>query len=295
MYPRSKSREIELEEFCKDTSFPFFIQYGYHSGDFFDHTHKDFTELVFVLSGNAMHEVGKESYYIETGDVFVVGEHTRHNLTNANEFIPCNIMFRESFFYPLFYQMKEMEGFHALFYLEPYMTKEYEFKSRLKLSVEEFESVQALIEKLKKEYDQKKLGWKEMVQAYFIQLVVRLSRNYELPNQKENANVLLIAKATSYMEANFKKEIRLDELAEMTYLSKRHFSRIFKETYQTTPMQYVVLLRLGYAKKQLRETHKDITHIALESGFVDQNYFSRCFFKHFHITPSAYKKTYRHT
>jgi len=282
--------EMELEFFCKDKKFPFFIQYGYHSGNFFPHVHKDFTELVLVLDGTAEHVVGTESYLLSKGDVFVVGKNTVHNLKNAQEFVPCNIMFHKDFFFDSLFQLKESAGFHALFYLEPFLTKEYEFKSRLKLTYSEYKIIFPLLDKMMNEYQKKTVGWKEMIQSYFLELVVSLSRKYQIPTEPEQSKVLLIANASSYMEKNFKKELNIDELSKMACLSNRHFSRIFKETYKITPMQYVLKLRILYAADLLKNTTDTITDIALESGFLDQNYFSRCFKNYYQLSPSEYRK-----
>ena len=50
----------ELSEFTNDSSFPFFIQYGRHDNELFIHSHKDFSELTIVLSGEACHIVEDE-------------------------------------------------------------------------------------------------------------------------------------------------------------------------------------------------------------------------------------------
>ncbi len=43
-----------IDEFTKDSDFPFFIQYGRHEEDLCIHSHKDFSELTIVLSGDVV-------------------------------------------------------------------------------------------------------------------------------------------------------------------------------------------------------------------------------------------------
>jgi AraC-like DNA-binding protein len=284
--------EMKLEMFIKDKSFPFFIQYGYHSGDFFKHTHQDFTELVIVMDGTAAHVVGKEVYPISKGDVFVIGGNTVHEFKNSHEFIPCNIMFKPEFFFDGTYQLKESAGFHALFYLEPYMTKEYVFQNRLKLNFEEYQEIVYLLEKLMREYKERQDGWKEMISSCFMELVILLSRKYQMPNRSENSRVLFVANAGSYIEKNFRKEITIKEMAEIACLSERHFTRIFRETYKITPMQYVIQLRLLYAASLLKNTTDTISEIAAISGFTDSNYFARRFRSYVQMSPGEYRRTH---
>ncbi len=284
--------EMKLEFFQDDRNFPFFIQYGYHSGDFFKHVHRDFTELVIVMDGTAAHVVGNEAYTISKGDVFVIGSNTVHEFKNSHEFIPCNIMFKPEFFFEDMYQLKESPGFHALFFLEPYISREYEFQSRLKLTFEEYQKILLLLDKLMKEYQERQDGWKEMIRSCFMEVVVFLSRRYHMPEKTEHPGVLLVANAGSYIEKNYKKEITVKEMAEAACLSERHFTRIFKETYKMTPLQYVIQLRLLHAASLLKNTADTITEIALLSGFSDNNYFARCFRSYFQMSPGEYRKSH---
>lgn len=281
--------EMKLEFFHKDKNFPFFIQYGYHSGDVIRHVHKDFMELVIVMDGTATHVVGKDAYIISKGDVFVIGCNTEHEFKNAHGFKPCNIMFRPEVFFHSIYQLKESAGFHALFFLEPYMTKEYEFQSRLKLSIEDFEKITRLTERLMLEQREQMDGWKEMITSFFMEMVVFLSRRYQMPAMHEKSGVLLVANAVSYIEKNYREDIKVKEIAETACLSERHLSRIFRETYHITPIQYVIQLRLLYAASLLKNTSDSIFQIALESGFPDNNYFARRFKSYFQMTPGDYR------
>ncbi len=287
--------KINLSEFTNNISFPFFIQYGYHSGNVNVHKHADFTELVIVLDGKALHVVGDDVYTISKGDVFVIGPNTNHEFKDSVDFIPCNIMFRPSFFFEHIFQMKESSGFHALFYLEPYMNQEGHFKSRLKLNYDLFLSVHELTDAMLREYESKQVGYQEIILAKFLELIVSLSRNYNIPNLKsgDSSDALLVAYGCSYIETHFKEQFTLDDVAKVCGLSKRHFSRIFKETYKVSPIQYLIELRLVYASKRIERTNDSITSIAYESGFSDNNYFSRKFKQFFHLTPHEYRKIKR--
>ncbi len=64
--------EILLCHYAETDDFPFYIQYGGHQGSVDMHRHVDFTELVVVLEGSAMHVVGHEKYPVSEGDVFVI-------------------------------------------------------------------------------------------------------------------------------------------------------------------------------------------------------------------------------
>lgn len=107
----------ELSEFTNDSSFPFFIQYGRHDNELFIHSHKDFSELTIVLSGEACHIVEDEKMPVKKGDVFIVHGDTKHGYTDTHNFRICNIMFREDYFNLKKYDISTMSGFQAMFYI----------------------------------------------------------------------------------------------------------------------------------------------------------------------------------
>ncbi|HWT75369.1 MAG TPA: helix-turn-helix domain-containing protein [Mobilitalea sp.] len=278
-----------LRYFTEDVSYPFYIQYGFHDNDVFMHTHADFSELVIVLNGTAMHKVDNESYFIKKGDVFVISNNTAHGYVNTNDFRICNIMYHPENLLSSDYDIRKLAGFHALFVIEPYLTMERSFQSRLKLQLADFEQVSGIISSMVHEYDKKTDGWKTMLNAHFMMLVVLLSRTYSLPASNDKSDVINIAKSVSYMENNYTEDIAIEKLAAQSNISTRHFTRIFHATYQTTPGNYLLLLRMEHACRLLKNTSYSISEIAFQSGFNDSNYFSRQFRQHFNISPKVYR------
>lgn len=279
-----------LKYFLKDESDPFFIQYGFHDNDLFMHTHADFSELVIVLNGTAMHKVDNEAYFIKKGDVFVISHNTSHGFENPNDFHICNIMYRPEILKSSDYDIRKMAGYHALFVIEPYFNTERSFRSRLRLQLAEHEKVSDIIAKMIEEYDKRISGWKTLLSSYFMTLVVLLSRAYDMPSYDMKSDIINIAKSVSYIENNYNDPISVEKLAEMSNLSVRHYSRIFHDTYQTSPSKYIVTLRMQHACRLLVNTSLNISEIAFQSGFNDSNYFTRQFNKIFHITPRQYRK-----
>lgn len=282
-----------LRYFTQDTSFPYFIQYGHHDTDLYMHTHADFSELVIVLNGTAIHKVDNDSYFIKKGDVFVISNNTAHGYENTNDFHICNIMYHSDYLLSCDSDIRKLTGFHALFVIEPYLTMERGFQSRLKLQLADFDQVSGIVNKMLQEYEKQTDGWKTMFNAYFMMLVVLLSRAYSMPSSNEKSDIINIAKSVSYMESHYTDPITVEELASRSNLSARHFTRIFRETYQTTPGNYILSLRMQSACLLLKNTSLNITEIAFQSGFNNSNYFTRQFHKYFRITPKQYRSQTR--
>ena len=281
--------QMQLHYFTNDTTYPFFIQYGSHETDLFMHTHADFSELVIVMNGTAIHKVDNEAYFVKKGDVFVINNNTCHGYENAHDFRICNIMYRSEKLLSTDLDIRKSAGFHALFVIEPYLSMERSFQSRLKLFLADYEQVSMIISTMLQEYDNKTEGWKTMLDSHFMMLVVLLSRVYNSMPFDVNLGVINIAKSVSYMENNFTSSITIEELALQSSLSVRHFARIFRETYQTTPGNYILLLRMNHACNLLKQTTLSISEVAFQSGFNDSNYFSRQFHKNYHMSPKQFR------
>jgi AraC-like DNA-binding protein len=280
---------ITLDCFTIDKDYPFFIQYGSHDTDLYMHSHADYTELVIVLSGTAIHKVDTESYFIKKGDVFVISNDTTHGYEKTIDFRICNIMFRPERLRTIHSDIRKLSGFHALFMIEPYITRSHSFQSRLQLQLVDFEQVNNILSCMLQEYIQKTDGWKAMMDAYFMNLVVFLSRTYSQPCSYVKCNIINIAKSVSYIESNYTDAISIEALAMQSNLSMRHFTRIFRATYNTTPSNYILLLRLQYACLLLKNTTYNISEIASLSGFNNGNYFTRQFHNNFQVTPKEYR------
>lgn len=282
--------KMKLNYFTNDDSFPFFIQYGRHDEDLFIHSHEDFSELVIVLEGSAAHIVDEEEFMIHKGDVFVISNNTSHGYRNTENFQICNIMYRLNYLFSGDYDITKSAGFHALFLLEPYYSKEYKFVSRLKLDQIHFDKVFSLIKRMNKEYEDKLEGWHTLLQANFMDLVVLLSRLYDFNTSSIKTDFINIAKAVSYIENHYMEDLSIQMLAELSHYSKRHFIRIFNETYHTTPVNYIISLKIRQGCALLKETDLPIATIATRCGFNDSNYFSRIFRKQMGITPTHYRE-----
>lgn len=283
-----------LKYFVKDNGFPFFIHYGGHdSNGMFIHNHEDFSELVIVMSGTAMHIVDEETYPISKGDVFVINKNTSHGYIHTDDFKICNIMFRLNDIFNSDNDITKSEGFHALFVIEPNLTKESSYQSRLKLRMKEFDYISNILELMINEFNNNHSGRQTMLISLFMNLLVTLSRNYVLVDfdMKSNISAINIAKSVSFIENHYSEKITIGQLADLSFMSKRHFARVFYDNYKITPISYINNVRMSHSKYLLINTLLPIGEIAWQCGFTDHNFFSRRFKKFTGKTPQAYRKS----
>jgi AraC family transcriptional regulator len=95
----------------------------------------------------------------------------------------------------------------------------------------------------------------------------------------------------AYIEENFHRDIRLQELATLADLSLFHFARSFRESCGVTPYQHIVQRRIEYAQSLLRRPEWTIDQIASASGFGGRTQFARIFREHIGATPTDWRRS----
>lgn len=99
--------------------------------------------------------------------------------------------------------------------------------------------------------------------------------------------------AIQYFNNHYHQEININEYASSKGMSVSWFIRHFRQYTGTTPMQYIVSLRMTNAQVLLETTNYNVTEIGNMIGYENPLYFSRIFRKQKGISPSEYRKKRR--
>lgn len=99
-----------------------------------------------------------------------------------------------------------------------------------------------------------------------------------------------VRRVTAYMTERLDRNIGLDELAELTSLSRSHFCTAFRHATGRTPHEWLIGLRLERARELLRNPKWRITDIALAVGYETASAFTAAFRRHTGGTPSDYRR-----
>lgn len=74
----------------------------------------------------------------------MISNNTAHGYKHPKNFHICNIMFHLSYFLDYQSDIKTTAGFHALFVIEPTLTKTQGFKRQLTLNLAQYEEIHTL-------------------------------------------------------------------------------------------------------------------------------------------------------
>ncbi len=100
----------------------------------------------------------------------------------------------------------------------------------------------------------------------------------------------LISTAKSFIDANFHRDISLEEVSRETGLSPQYFSRFFKEETGENFIDYLTRIRITEAIKLLKNQKLSVKEVSYQVGYNDPNYFSKIFKKITGLSPSGLRE-----
>lgn len=106
---------------------------------------------------------------------------------------------------------------------------------------------------------------------------------------KKNRSSKIIIDVKKYIEHNYQTaDLRLEEIAKSVYVNPQYLSFLFKKEMGQTVIEYLTSVRLNKAKELMDNCYSSVPGIAEMIGYMDPNYFSKCFKKKFGVPPSKY-------
>ncbi len=137
-------------------------------------------------------------------------------------------------------------------------------------------------------------GYEEMLTYLFRELMLMIHRRMtEAMPQVSGFIQEEIDRAKAYFEEHYNEEISIEQYAASRSMSTSWFNRSFRGAVGTSPMKYILDIRIRNAQVLLETTDYSIANIASVIGYDNPMYFSRMFRKAKGLSPAKYRKTYR--
>lgn len=236
------------------------------------HTHTC-TELFYCMRGKGQFNIEGALHSVSPDDMIAVNplvEHTELSL-NAN---------------PLEYVVLGIEGVEFLFENK---NSGYAFLT----CREAHEEILFLLKMLLHEVDENADGCETVCQDLLEVLLFTLVRANNItvrPGAEKRTNKECAA-AKRYLDENFRENISLDRLAEVTHINKYYLAHAFQKEYGTSPINYLIRRRIAESKALLASTDYSLSEISGMMGFSSPSYFSQSFHKLESLSPTEYRRT----
>ena len=102
-----------------------------------------------------------------------------------------------------------------------------------------------------------------------------------------------IAHARDFMRHAYQRPLNLPDISAQANLSPYHFLRVYKQTFQETPHEFLTRLRIERAKTLLAKGTHNVTEACFEVGFSSLGSFSTLFARRVGLSPSDYRRYVR--
>lgn len=250
---------------------------------FFWHFHPEY-ELVYIECPDGPRHVGSHTSRYKDSDLVFIGSNIPHlnfdyGVTTDYEKVVLHI--QPSFMEKMFKDVPELSAIFRLFQLSQHgiafsdVTKK-EVGQRLKVfhllaPFEQFLSVM------------------EMLQILATSDEAILLHNQPVENQYSMKEQKRLRKIYAFIDDNYQRKIAIQEVADLSNLTKAAFCRYFKKATSSTFVNFLNQYRVSQAKRLLM-LNKNVSEACYECGFESLSYFNRTFKQLTNENPSEFKK-----
>lgn len=112
-----------------------------------------------------------------------------------------------------------------------------------------------------------------------------------VPEQESAAGSFTVNRALAYMKENYSRKVTLTDVADNTYVSQWHLSKLLKRHTGKSFSELMNEIRVDEAKKLLLDPSLRVGNVADLVGFVDMAHFSRVFKKFAGVSANEYRNT----
>jgi transcriptional regulatory protein len=132
--------------------------------------------------------------------------------------------------------------------------------------------------------------WKEEKLKGLISEAIVNIKELSLENSaNENLQESQKSAIKKYIKENYKRDISAGDVAGILGYSDVYFSKIFKQLFDDTFINYLTKVRIDKAKVLLKDVSFNIKEVGASVGYTDSNYFTKVFKRSVGMSPSEYR------
>ena len=119
-------------------------------------------------------------------------------------------------------------------------------------------------------------------------LLIEFDRSMSHVGSSEKTNPA-IRKCVELIDREYRRNIPLDELCDVSGMSRQHICRLFRNALDARPTEYIAKRRIQAAKELLLGTDMTTEEIAETVGFGSSSYFCKIFKRYEGISPTRFR------
>lgn len=258
----------------------------YHRSSYPWHWH-DELEIAYVTQGEVTALVPEAQIPLAPGEGIFLNRSVLHAYSAVAESHLPNLLFLPSLLYG------SQESIFRKKYMNPLLSSSRLTHVILKPNVAWQADVLNRASEVFALLQEKDFGYEFRVRAALSEALLLLLRHTSCEadaspqTQTENERLRTMLR---FIRQHYCEPIRIEQIAASANVSRRECMRCFQKGIRTSPIQYVIDLRIQKARRLLSETALPLSDIGASCGFSDQSYFIKTFRERSGLSPSAFRK-----
>lgn len=240
------------------------------------HWHDRF-EMLFIDEGVMTARVAGEEIVAQAGDVVIVNPACTHEAIATEDLSYRVLMFE------LLTQFAQDKTAYRL--LRPFVNRAATF-----LPLVHDEQLNEIADRIFLVSQERKNGFPLVQISLVYELLAILYGKYQDNRYVRPVVEGRLRQVIEYIADHYCEDISSSSISEQFGYDESYFCRLFKSVVGVRPMEYIRILRLEKARRIMANEKISISKVAIECGFSDVNYFSRCFRRHYGTTAGEYRK-----
>lgn len=256
-----------------------------HKPSVHPHSH-EMLEFAYVTGGKAKSIIKDKEAIIKKGDFFIIDYDTVHSYESLNgeETLITNVLFRPKLIDKSLAYCRSFSTFLS-HYLISIDSRKLNGPPANEIFTDSDGAVKKLVDVLVKEYEEKRLGFTEIMRSVLIEILITVMRKIG----SENAETLEGFVKTE-VENNYVCPPTLKQIADRFNYSVPYVSAKLKKLLGVGYREYVTDVRINQARRLLANTDKKIADVAESVGYTDVNFFYELFRRAEGTSPSEFRK-----
>ncbi len=241
-------------------------------GDYGLHWHDCF-EMELMVSGSGEETINGRKYHVGPGDIVMMAPTDCHSYHMREKGVLYNVMFHGSLIHD--------DAFIGL--LEPGNDGVIHLEER------EFAKMKQLMEIAMLEYDPKSASITPLMYKLLecILSVYMKNRAAAIGTSKASSRSAAVKQAILYLHTHFFENPSLEKTASRIFICPGYLSTLFHSETGLTYKQYLMNIRLEFARRIIVSSDMPINEICTLAGFTSYPYFLKTFKSVYNVTPSA--------
>ena len=248
------------------------------------HSH-DFLELVYVMHGSALHQLGTETYRVSEGDYFIVDFGTCHRYQENDAFEIVNCLFQPEYVDEALVSQRSLASVLDRSRMGAPLEGS---RAADRLFHDADGKIRRLFESMEAEYEAKQAGYQEIIRCHLIEILVHAARLATAMAPRSRMHPAAAAMA-EYLSEHYAEALSLDVLSARLGYTPQYLSALFHREAGMSLSAYLQRLRVEKSCRRLAATKLPVSVIAQEAGYCDLKHFNAVFRRYAGLSPREYR------